>query len=125
PTRGIHGKLVKRLFESVIILKMLYAADVWCAGLVEKGKGKTGGGGGDVMARVQQMATLLVTGGLRSTATDTLDMHANILPFQQTLRKVCHQVSLRMASLPPPHPLAKEIRVAYEYSARRQFQRRK
>ncbi|KAG1889997.1 hypothetical protein F4604DRAFT_642211 [Suillus subluteus] len=130
PTKGIHGKLMKRLFESVILPKMLYAADIWCASLIAKGKGQGGGGRGArgfalQMARVQRTATLLVTGGLRSTATDTLDAHANVLPFQQTLRKTCFCAALRMASLPSPHPLAKEIKSAYEYHEKRQFQGRK
>jgi ribonuclease HI len=130
PTRGIHGKLVKRLFESVVLPKMLYAADIWCAGLIAKGRGRKGGGRGargfaSQMARVQRMATLLITGGLRSTATDVLDTHANVLPFQQALRKICHRATLRMATLPAPHPLAKESKKAYEYSERRQFQGRK
>jgi len=42
PTKGIHGKLMKRLYEGVIVPKMLYAADVWCAGLISKGRGKKG-----------------------------------------------------------------------------------
>ncbi|KIK37151.1 hypothetical protein CY34DRAFT_93225, partial [Suillus luteus UH-Slu-Lm8-n1] len=71
------------------------------------------------------MATLLVTGGLRSTATDVLDTHASVLPLQQALRKICHRATLRMATLPAPHPLAKESKKAYEYSERRQFQGRK
>ncbi|KAG2072430.1 hypothetical protein BDR04DRAFT_1117022 [Suillus decipiens] len=33
-TRGIHGRLMKRLFEGVIIPKMLYTADIWCTGLI-------------------------------------------------------------------------------------------
>jgi hypothetical protein len=77
------------------------------------------------MARVQRTATLLVTGGLRSTTADVLDTHANVLPFQQELRKTCHRATLRMATLPAPHPLAKESKKAYEYSERRQFQGRK
>ena len=81
---------MKRLFEVVIILKMLYAADMWCAGLVAKGRSKKGGGRGTrgfatQMAKVQRMATLSITEGLRSTATDMLDAHANVLPFQQIL----------------------------------------
>jgi len=78
PTKGIHGKLMKRLYEGVIVPKMLYAVDIWCAGLISKGRGKKGGGRGargftSQLARVQRMAMLLITGGLRSsgrTATE-------------------------------------------------------
>lgn len=92
PTKGIHGRLLKKLYEGVVIPKMLYAADVWCAGLLKKGKGKKNGGRGArgfaaKMTRVQQMATSMIMGGMCSTATDVMDTHANILPFQQLLRK--------------------------------------
>ncbi|KAG2073796.1 hypothetical protein BDR04DRAFT_961598, partial [Suillus decipiens] len=92
PTKGIHRKLMKRLYESIILPKMLYASDIWCAGLIAKGRGQGGGGRGargftSQMTRVQHMAMLLVTGGLRSTATDMLDIHTNIPPFQQILQK--------------------------------------
>lgn len=130
PTKGIHGRLMKRLYEGVIIPNMLYAADVWCAGLVAKGRGKKGGGRGargfaSQMARVQRMAMLSITGGLRSTASDMLDAHANILPFQQNLRKICYRVILRMASLPAHHPLAKGIKTAYNYCEYREFKGKK
>ncbi|KAG2119351.1 hypothetical protein DEU56DRAFT_691093, partial [Suillus clintonianus] len=51
--------------------------------------------------------------------------HANVLPFQQTLRKTCYRAAIRMATLPAPHPLVKEIKGAYEYSEKRQFKGRK
>ncbi|OAX32549.1 hypothetical protein K503DRAFT_659274, partial [Rhizopogon vinicolor AM-OR11-026] len=92
PTKGIHGRLLKKLYEGVVVPKMLYAADIWCSTLISKGKGRKAGGRGargfaTKMARVQRMATTMITGGMRTTATDLLDAHANILPFQQLLRK--------------------------------------
>jgi hypothetical protein len=126
PTKGIHGQLLKKLYEGVVIPKMLYAADVWCTGLLEKGKGKKNGGRGArgfaaKMTRVQRMATSMITGGMRSTATDVMDAHANILPFQQLLRKICYRATLRMATLPPNHPLFKGIKSAYENCAIHNF----
>jgi len=69
---------------------MLYAADVLCSGLISEGKGKKAGGRGtrgfaSKMTRVQQMATTMITGSMRTSATDLLDAHANGLPFQQLL----------------------------------------
>ncbi|KAG2739808.1 hypothetical protein P692DRAFT_20687733, partial [Suillus brevipes Sb2] len=29
PTKGIHGQLMRRLYESVVVPKMTYAADIW------------------------------------------------------------------------------------------------
>lgn len=121
---------MKKLYEGVIVPKMLYAADVWCAGLVEKGRGKKGKGRGargfaSQMARVQRMATISIAGGLRSSPTDMLDAHANVLPFQQTLRKTCYRATLRMATLPQKHPLAKGIKNAYDYGKERDFKGKK
>jgi ribonuclease HI len=130
PTKGMHGRAMKRLYEGVILPKMLYAADIWCSGLVAKGRGKQRGGRGPKgfttqMSRVQCMATTLITGGLRSTSNEMLDAHANVLPFQQTLRKICLRATLRMATLPDTHPLAKDIRSAYMFGAKREFKGRK
>lgn len=129
PTKGIHGKLMKKLYEGVIVPKMLYAADVWCAGLVGKGRSKKGGRGArgfaSQMSRVQRMAMLLIMGGLRSTATDILDAHSDILPFQQLLRKTCLRAMLCMATQPKSHPLAKKFKNTFEYGERRDFKGRK
>jgi len=126
PTKGIHGRLLKKLFEGVVVPKMLYAADVWCSGLISKGKGKKAGGRGargfaSKMTRVQRMATTMITGGMRTSATDLLDAHANVLPFQQLLRRTCHKATLRMVTLDQTHPLHKGIRTAYNSCARRNF----
>ncbi|KAG2751296.1 hypothetical protein P692DRAFT_20643713, partial [Suillus brevipes Sb2] len=105
---------------------MLYAADIWCSGLVSKGRGKKNAGRGargfaSKMARVQRMATTMITGGMRTTTTDLLDAHANILPFQQLLHKVCHRATLRMITMPKSHPLHKGIHTAYNSCTRRDF----
>ncbi|KAG1759238.1 hypothetical protein EDD22DRAFT_782828 [Suillus occidentalis] len=64
----------------------IYMADIWCAGLISKGRGQKGKGRGIrgfslQMVQVQRMATLLIISRLRSSATDLLDSHTNILPF--------------------------------------------
>ncbi|KAG2737855.1 hypothetical protein P692DRAFT_201666277, partial [Suillus brevipes Sb2] len=88
-TKGMKGRWMRKLYKGVVIPKMLYAADIWCTDLISKGRGKSGGRGArgfaSQMARVHRMATILTTGAMRSTATDLLDAHANILPFQQIL----------------------------------------
>jgi hypothetical protein len=122
-TKGMHGRAMKWLYEGIILPKMLYTADMWCSGLVSKGRGKQRGGRGPKgfatqMLRVQCIATTLITGGLRSTSNDMLDVHANVLPFQQTLCKICLRATIHMATLPDTHPLAKNIRSAYMFSAK-------
>ncbi|KIK42492.1 hypothetical protein CY34DRAFT_30570, partial [Suillus luteus UH-Slu-Lm8-n1] len=97
------------LYNSVILPKMLYTTNVWGSELVTKGRGKQGGRKAcsftSLMTRTQRMVTLIITGGFRSSATDLLDCHANILPFQQALCKMCHHTTLRLSTLPESHPL--------------------
>ncbi|KAG2065425.1 hypothetical protein BDR04DRAFT_1130401 [Suillus decipiens] len=98
--KGVHSRLLKKLYEGVVIPKILYTAD---------------------MERVQRMATTMITGGMRTTATDILDAHANILPFQWLLCKVCHRATLHMVTLDKTHPLHKGIHAAYNSCTRRNF----
>lgn len=44
--KGVHSRLLKKLYKGVVIPKMLYAADVWCSGLISKGRGKKNAGRG-------------------------------------------------------------------------------
>ena len=39
-TKGVKGRMMKRLYEAVAIPKMLYANDVWGTDLLRKGRGK-------------------------------------------------------------------------------------
>lgn len=118
---------MRRLYEGVILPKMLYTADIWCAGLISKGKGKKSGGRGarsftSQMARVQRMAALLITGAMHSTPNYLLLAHANLPPFQQTLRMFCHRATLHMATLHKSHPLQKGINGAFNFHANRNFE---
>ncbi|KAG2745195.1 hypothetical protein P692DRAFT_201841332 [Suillus brevipes Sb2] len=113
-----------------VIPKMLYAADIWCTDLISKGRGKSRGRGArgvvSQMARVHRMAAILTTGAMCSTATDLLDAHANILPFQRILRSNCHRATpLRLASLHNDHPLYKGIESAHRYVAKRNYTKQK
>ncbi|KAG2051728.1 hypothetical protein BDR06DRAFT_983476 [Suillus hirtellus] len=126
-TKGIKGRWMRRLYEGVILPKMLYAADIWCAGLISKGRGKKSGGRGtrsftSQMARVQRMVALLITGAMHSTPNDLLLAHANLPPFQQTLRMICHRSTLRMATFHDSHPLQKGIKSAFNFHVNRNFE---
>lgn len=125
-TKGIKGKWMRHLYEGVILPKMLYTADVWCAELISKGRSKKSEGRGtrsfmSQLARVQRMAAIMIMGAMRSTPNDLLLAHTNLPPFQQTLRKACHHSSLCMATLHKSHPLQKGINGAFNYHASRNF----
>ena len=65
------------------------------------------------------MATTAITGALRTSASDVMEAHANLLPIELTMDRVCHWAALRLAALPESHPLFKPVR----QSARRFLKR--
>ena len=62
---------------------------------------------------------LAITGGFRTSPLDALDAYAALLPMHLRIGKVKYRMAVRMASLPPTHPLHKHLRVA----SRRRVQR--
>src|ERR1700723_3573891 len=109
----INSKFMRRLYLAVAVPKLTYTADIWYTPIhLEEGHTRRSGSIGitNQLGRVQRMGTLAITGALRSTATDTADLHANILPIDLLLNKICHRAVLRMATLPPHHPLHKLLR---------------
>ena len=52
------------------------------------------------LARVQRQALLVMTGALRTTATDTMEAHADLLPFDLLVDRLCHRSAVRL-SRPP------------------------
>ena len=46
----------------------------------------------------------MITGALRSTATDAVETLAGLLPFHLLIDKVRYSAAIRLATLPPLHP---------------------
>jgi len=55
---------------------------------------------------------LVINGGLRTTPTNLLDLHANLFPIDLTLEKACYRALARPCTLPQTHPLS-DITHAY------------
>ena len=55
---------------------------------------------------------ILIVGSLRTSPTDSLDIHANLLPFHLMVDKVHFQAALRLATLSILHPLHKLVHQA-------------
>jgi hypothetical protein len=113
PSWGITPKYARKLYISVALLQILYAADIWC--LVEQGArtrmSKIGPTKAlDNIATIQRAGTLAITGGLRTSAMDALNAHAHLLPTALMVRKWCHRALTRLATLPKEHPLYKIIK---------------
>jgi ribonuclease HI len=121
PTQGIPLKLIKRLYLAACVPKMLYAVDVWGAPLLGKAnaerKKKCGGQLGK-LERVQRQA-LIMLGAMKTTATDILEAHANLLPFHLLVDKARHNALLRMATLPESNPIYQHLARAQKVHVKR------
>lgn len=114
PSTGLNTKLLRQLYLSVAVPKMTYAIDVWWTPVRPPPPGKKQHLGSVGFTKrlegVQRMATLAITGALRTTATDVLDIHADTLPIELLLHQACQRSIVRLASLPDTHPLQAMVR---------------
>jgi ribonuclease HI len=51
----------------------------------------------------------MIMGAMKTTATDTVEVMANLIPFQLLVEKHRHQAAIRLATLPESHPLHKPV----------------
>src|SRR6266481_7713720 len=113
PAMGIKSELMCRLFLAVAVPRFTYAADIWFTPIcrkLDKARGSGSVGTAKRLTSIQRIATLAITGAIRSTASDIMEAHAYLAPIELLLDKVCHRSTLRMASLPAEHPLHKLVR---------------
>jgi ribonuclease HI len=104
-----------QLYLAVALPKMLYAVDLWLRPLfIGNADTPQRGSIGVVkrLKRVQRIAALSITGAMRTTATDTLEAHAKLLPLEHRLQNLCYQATIRLAAHPPSHPLHNLVRRA-------------
>ena len=114
-TKGMHRRFMRRLFYSVAAPSMLYAADVWCTQPAKRTGTKIARGMGAVirkMESVQRKAALQTTGALRTTPSDLLFAHADMLPLRYYIRTLCQRAALHIATLPKEHPIYAAARKA-------------
>jgi hypothetical protein len=80
PTFGLPHSYVRQLFQTVVVPRMEYALPVWYKPVSSNEDARRTGTVwvAKALGKVQRLATRLITGALRTTATDTLDFHANI-----------------------------------------------
>ncbi|OJA18739.1 hypothetical protein AZE42_12536 [Rhizopogon vesiculosus] len=114
-SKGLPMRLMRQLYQAVALPKMLYAADLWFSPILRENTNSLQHGSIGVAKRIssiQRIATLAITGALRSTATDVLEAHANLLPAILLLQSACHRAIIRLTALPNTHPLHAPIRKA-------------
>jgi len=89
--KGISAKHMRKFYITTAIPRMLYAADLF----LTPQSGQAIGSKGHIkrLGRIQRQATIHTTGALRSTPTDSLDAHADLLPFQYLVEKLLYRVT--------------------------------
>ena len=105
---GVNLWLMRQLYMAVTIPKMMYTIEVWLTPLQQQdGAKKCTGSVGMVnrLASLQRVAALAITGAMHTTATDVIDLHADLLPMRLATHRLCQQATLRIASLPETHLL--------------------
>lgn len=103
PSMGVPPKIFRHFYISIAIPRILYAASVWLTppnDINRKSKGCM-----RRLASIQRQAAILTTGAMRSSPGDSLDTHADLLPFHLLTTKVCYRETIRMSCFPPTHPL--------------------
>jgi hypothetical protein len=108
PMWGLTLKGARKLYVSIALPCIMYGIDIWCTPL--HGKNARGGSKGSVsfikkLTSIQRAGAIAITGGFRTSPTDSLDTHAAILPIELRIEKACHNALTRMAALPKKHPL--------------------
>ena len=115
-SKGIKGHLARQLYMAAAVPAMLYGASVWLTPIRRSGsrgtKSKGSIGTANKLSRVQRMAATHITGALRTTATDVLEAHADLLPMDLLIDKHCYREALRLATLPSAHPLHSHVKKA-------------
>ncbi|KAG5725032.1 hypothetical protein E4T56_gene12430 [Termitomyces sp. T112] len=112
---GMPPHRIRQLYNMVAVLAFTYAADVWYTGVSDGtgGQRKTGSVAATwKLSSAQRKAAKTITGALSTTAGDVTKVHANLLPVDLLFQKVLTRAAVRLASLPPSHPLFKPVRTA-------------
>ena len=112
PTWGITPNYAKRLYTSVALPRILYAVDLWCTPSNREHEGPRTVGSARAtkqIGSIQRAGALAITGGLRTSPTDSLNASAYLLPSPLLIRKWCHRATVRMATLPKEHPLHRPV----------------
>lgn len=115
--KGINANLMRHLYRAVGIPKVTYAADVWYTPPSRnEGTRKTTGSVAalKLLQRMQRTAAIAITGAMRTTASDILDTHADLLPIDILLKSLRKRSFIRICTLPDTHPLRHQSDVAYQ-----------
>ncbi|KAK7015681.1 hypothetical protein R3P38DRAFT_2543353, partial [Favolaschia claudopus] len=95
PTFGLPHFHIRQLFQSIVVPRMEYGLPVWYKPVVEREASRRAGTVWvtKALGKVQRQVYKLITGALRTTATDVLDFHANLLPMHLRLNRSAYNAA--------------------------------
>jgi len=105
---GMPPKQICQLYNTIAIPALTYAVDIWYTGNTPSTSSLPSHSYTSItrkLTSIQRHITKIITGSLNTAAGDILEAHANILPIDLLFNKVLHCAALRIAALPPSHPL--------------------
>ena len=112
---------MKQLYNTVAVPRFPYGAEVWYTYFHKHESASRAKGSVTITTKlrlVQRKVTKSITGGLRTTAGDIMDVHAYILPVDLLFCKILFHATLRLCSLPADQPLHLCIRLAARHKVK-------
>ena len=99
---------MRQLYLAVALPKITYGIDIWYTPPEKLTRSKKSTGSVSTLCslqKTQRLVALAITGTLRSTPDDFIDIYAGIFPMELALLRACHNSLLWMLTLPDYHPL--------------------
>ena len=106
---------MRQLYLAVALPKITYGLDIWYTPPTKPaGQTRNSGSAGILrnLTKVQRIAALAITGVLRTSPNDYVDVHAGILPMELALLKACHSALVRSLTLPSTNPIHQVVQAA-------------
>ena len=107
-TGGLSPCRTRQLYNTVAVPAFTYASDIWYIPPYKQAHSqKSSGSVADTksLQSIQGTASRYITGGIRGTAYDVLEAHANLPPIDLLFRKIQFRAATRICALPSRHPL--------------------
>ena len=99
---------MRQLYLAVALPKITYGVDIWYTPPTKPaGYTRNTGSAGVLrqLQKAQRLATLAITGTLRTSPNDYVDAHVNVYPMELALLKACHSALVRTLTLPSTNPI--------------------
>ena len=115
PSTGVRAKLMRQLYLAVALPKIMYGIDIWYTPPTKPaGYTRNTGSAGALrgLQKIQRIATLAITGTLRTSPNDFVDAHSGVLPMELALTKACHSALVRSLTLPSTNPMHQVVQEA-------------